>query len=178
MGLLTQRLLPVVAKFCSLKWQTQTHAHSGVIFSCVWHLALTHLRYPHPAPPPTPAPRSVARARAHARTQQDPGQILKQSAFLSNPIQSPATVRVGRDAILGWEWGVGGVNEDGVFLPRHSGGVSTPPSPSPSLPSSAHPSASSVLIIRRRQFSKRHLNSDVNVLIRSVNELKAAPKLN
>lgn len=139
----------------------------------MWHLALTHLRHP----PLTPAPRSVARARAHARTQQqDPGRILKQSASLSNPIQSPATVGAGRDAILGVGVG-GGVNEDGVFLPRHSGGVSAPPSPPP-LPSSAHPSASSVLIIRRRQFSKRHLNSDVNVLIRSVNELKAAPKLN
>lgn len=103
---------------------------------------------PLPPQPPAPSPKApphplqlqlpgASHVHAHMRApSKTPVRFLKQSASLSNPIQSPATVGVGRDAILGLgsggvgEWGSGGgVNEDGVFLPRHSGGVSTPPPP-------------------------------------------------
>lgn len=50
MGLLARRNQPTVTKFRSLKRQTQTHGHSGVIFSCVWHLAPAAPRLPRALP--------------------------------------------------------------------------------------------------------------------------------
>lgn len=160
MGLLTQRYQPIVTKFCSLKWQTQTHTVTQAWSSAVYGI------WPWRTSAP-PTPQSITHESPHAHTRR--GSPIKfwnnqhsfhfQFSHLSRP---PISVHYDTISEV-CKWGR-------CLPPCHSEGVfyilpSQPLTPSVSL---LHPD------YQETPISKRHLNSDVNVLIRSVNELKAA----